>query len=447
MAADDSALPVGDSVINLEKLKPVTIAERISIVDILRGFALLGILVINIEAFALPSVVIMNPLLVGGSTGIDLFIWKVDTLFFFEKMMSLFSMLFGGGLILMTARAELKNPKFAGFYYRRLMWLLMFGLIHAYLLWWGDILVPYAVCGLLLYPMRRVSTRGLILTGTFLLLLGVLVGIGAGAAMGYLRDEAVNAQELLDQGEAISAQQQSMVTSWNEVQESNLMGPAAVESEAEAFKGDLSTVYQKRAELSLMMHSQALPFYIFWRVMGLMFLGMGLMKSGFFKAEMQTRTYVIWLITAYIVGLSLVWVGMQENLANDFDFVHHLMLSSQLNAVGSVFMAIGHVSLLILIYKMGWLTGFLKRLQAVGRMAFSNYIFHTLVFTTIFYAGLGFGLFMEFNRSTLIFFVIAMWIVQLIVSPIWLKHFRYGPLEWLWRSLTYWKRQPMKVEG
>lgn len=446
MSAEESALPASEIATPTGQLQPVTIQERISIVDILRGVALLGILVINIEAFALPSVVIFNPLAVGGASGLDLLIWKFDTLFFYEKMMALFSMLFGGGLILMTARAEKINPQFGSFYYRRLLWLLLFGLIHAYLLWWGDILVPYAITGLFLYPLRRVSSRTLFIIGTGLVLLGALISVGGGASMGFLRDTAVTAQEKLDNGEEISAQEQSMLEAWNEI-ENSMMGASSVEKEFEAFQGDLSTVHQKRVELSMIMHLQAFPFYIFWRVFGLMLLGMGLMKSGYFKGEYRLRTYVILAAVFYFFGLAIVASGMESNLEHEFDLIHHLMVGSPLNAIGSVLMAIAHASLIIIIYKKGWLTGFLKRLQAVGRTAFSNYILHTLVFTTIFYAGLGFGLFGQFQRSQLIFFIIPMWVLQLILSPIWLKHFRYGPLEWLWRSLTYWKRQPMKVKA
>ncbi|MEZ5357677.1 MAG: DUF418 domain-containing protein [Candidatus Zixiibacteriota bacterium] len=447
MTADESALPASDIAAPVEHLQPVTVKERISAVDILRGFALLGILVINIEAFSLPSIVIFNPLAHGGATGLDLLIWKFDTLFCFEKMMALFSMLFGGGLILMTARAEQINPNFKGFYYRRLMWLLVFGLIHAYLLWWGDILVPYALCGLLLYPMRKKSPRALIIVGICFILFSAAIGIGGGSMMGYVRDSATEAQKKLDAGESISALEQSMLRSWTQVEESDMMGERAVASEIEAFQGDLSSVHQKRVQLSSMMHLQSIPFYIAWRILGLMFVGMGLMKCGFLKGELQLRTYVIWAIVGYIIGLSIVWYGMQTNIDNNFDLIHHLTTGAPLNAIGSVFVAIANASLVIIIYKLGWLTWLLKRLQAVGRMAFSNYIFHTLVFTTIFYAGLGFGLFAHFNRSTLIWFVIGMWVFQLYISPIWLKHFRYGPLEWGWRSLTYWKRQPMRVRA
>src|SRR6185437_13276031 len=113
---------------------------------------------------------------------------------------------------------------------------------------------------------------------------------------------------------------------------------------------------------------------------------------------------------------------------------------------GSVMVALGHVGALLLIYKAGMLTWLTTRLAAVGRMALSNYLTHSIVCTTIFY-GYGFGLFGTINRTGLAAIVLAIWIFQLIISPIWLEHFRFGPAEWLWRSLTYWRLQPVRIEA
>ena len=149
---------------------PVAPAERIRSVDILRGFAVLGILVVNIDFFALPMKVLFNPAIAGGFSGINLLTWKLNNVFFLQKMMAVFSMLFGAGLILMYNRAESTQGKFAGVWYRRISWLLLLGLLHGYLFWYGDILFMYAFCGLILYLFRRRSPRALIIVSMVFLL-------------------------------------------------------------------------------------------------------------------------------------------------------------------------------------------------------------------------------------------------------------------------------------
>ena len=145
--------------------EPVRATERIGSVDILRGLAVLGILVINIEFFALPNAIYFNPKIAGGFSGLNFLSWKFGYLFFLQKMMAIFSMLFGAGLILLGKRAVSSGKKFKGIYYRRIFWLLLIGAVHAYFFWYGDILFTYAICGLILYPFRRRSAGLLIILG------------------------------------------------------------------------------------------------------------------------------------------------------------------------------------------------------------------------------------------------------------------------------------------
>ena len=135
--------------------RPVAAAERFFAVDVLRGFALLGILAMNIVGFGWPEAAYGDPFRGGGFEGLDRGVWFVNHMFFEAKMMTIFSMLFGAGLVLMDQRAEKRGAKIRGVYYRRILWLLVIGLIHSYLIWWGDILVLYAECGLFLYFFRN----------------------------------------------------------------------------------------------------------------------------------------------------------------------------------------------------------------------------------------------------------------------------------------------------
>ncbi|MFH2055467.1 MAG: DUF418 domain-containing protein, partial [bacterium] len=205
-------------------------------------------------------------------------------------------------------------------------------------------------------------------------------------------------------------------------------------------------IFKHRAPTSLMMQTQAFIGMTLWRTLGLMLLGMGLMKLRFFSAQLSLGFYSYFGAACYVVGLLLVGTGIDRLILHDFDIIAKNGGDGLFNYVGSILVALGHVSVIMICCKLG-LVGWLKeRFAAVGRMAFSNYIFHSLVFTTIFY-GYGFGLYAKVDRVSLWGFILAMWLLQLWLSPLWLTYFRSGPLEWLWRSLTYRRWQPFRVRS
>jgi uncharacterized protein len=423
---------------------PVSPTERVSSVDVIRGVALLGILGMNIYAFALPWVAYNNPLAYGATSGIHFGTWVFTHLFFDLKFMAIFSMLFGAGLVLMHQRAEALGRPFAGVYYRRMLWLLIIGAVHAYLLWFGDILFPYAVCGLVLYPFRRRSARFLIILGMILLLIGLGLQLSGGYFFSFARQQAAEAKAALAAGETPTELQSQMKESWDQLSVAFKPSEENIAEQIEAYRGGYGQNLSRRVPMVIMMHMQALPFMLFWRIAGMMLLGMGLMKLGVFAATRSTRFYSGWLVAGYVIGLVLVYSGMQQNLAHDFDFVFTWKTGNTFNYVGSLFVALGHISVVMLICRTGVLAGLRRRLGAVGQMALSNYLLHTILLTPIFY-GFGLGLFGRIDRFWLMFFVVGVWIIQLLISPAWLKHFRFGPAEWIWRSLTYWRRQPMRI--
>ena len=426
------------------QLGPVSGRERLQSVDVLRGFSLLGILVINIYFFALPSGVYFDPTIAGGFTGVNLLTWKTSHLFFLQKMMAIFSMLFGGGLILMHDRAETAGKSFRGIYYRRIVWLMIFGLAHGFLFWHGDILFTYAVCGFLLYLFRRRSPRTLIIWAAVFLSLGILIQVGSGMQFERLRAAARQFEAAEASGAEITPELSAVVQMWEETKSYFVPTPGEVAEEVEAYRGNVSEVMAYRAPKTLMMQTQAMVFMVFWRAMGLMLLGMALMKLGVFSAKRSTRFYVICMIAGYGIGVPLAYYGASQLIAHSFDFIYGFKIGYHFNYIAGVLVSLGHVGLVMLAFRsglLGWLT---RRLAAVGRMALSNYLMHTIICTTIFY-GYGLGLFNRIDRFGLMAFVLAIWIFQLIISPVWLRHFRFGPAEWLWRSLTYRRRQPMRI--
>src|SRR5437879_2843540 len=181
---------------------PVAPAERVMAVDVLRGVALLGMLPMNIVAFAWPFTAYFDPIAGGGFEGLDRVIWIGCHIVFDQKMLTIFSMLFGAGLVLMGERAEARGRSLTKVYYRRVLWLLAIGMMHAYLIWDGDILVTYAQCGLLLYLFRRWSPRGLIVLGSILVVVPVMVGSVASFAIEFVRDTAAAAAAAEKAGQA-----------------------------------------------------------------------------------------------------------------------------------------------------------------------------------------------------------------------------------------------------
>ena len=158
------------------------------------------------------------------------------------------------------------------------------------------------------------------------------------------------------------------------------------------------------------------------------------------------RFYITCILAGYGIGLPIVGFGARELIEHDFDFIYLFSGGGLYNYGGGVLVAGGHIGAVMLLRKSDLLGGLKKRLAAVGRMAFTNYLMHSGISTTIVY-GYGFGLFGRIGRFDLMGFVLGIWILQLTVSPIWLQHFRFGPLEWLWRTLTYGSVQPLRLKG
>lgn len=402
---------------------PVAATERIASIDVLRGVALLGILVMNIPFFALSYYGFMRPQVLGGFEGIDYAAWLGSHLFFDMKMMSIFSMLFGAGLMLMADRADQRGTSAAGVYYRRLGWLALIGLAHAYFLWYGDILFSYAVCGLVLYPARRLPTAALLAIGVALITLGILISVAFGGLFAFLRD-------------AQPAEWDKVYVQFNPTEQ-------MLADERAAMLGSYAQYAPHNIGHALEMHLKMMPMFGVWRVAGLMFLGMAFYKSGFLTGGRTRGTYLGATLAGFGLGVPLVWIGASRLVRTDFDPVDLFLLNWHFNGVGSVLVAVGWIGLVHLLLQIGVPRFISGSLGAVGRMALSNYLMQTLICTTLF-CGWGFGLWGSLSRFELLGVVAAVWAVQLVASPIWLSRLRFGPAEWAWRSLTYWKLQPMR---
>jgi len=422
---------------------PVADSHRIATLDVIRGVALMGILVVNMEFFALPMSVYFNPASWGGFEGFSKTYYIIESTVFFNKMMSIFSMLFGAGIALMFHRFEQSGRKFGGIHYRRMLWLMLIGLVHAYLLWYGDILFSYALCGMLLFLFRRKTPRTLIIWAVVFMIISSGIQLGAGFGLGQLQSayEKAKSGELTE--EEIGPSAMAQINQWEEVEAQFDPPVEKIQEEIDAYQGGFASCFEMRAPQSVGMQTSAFFFFVLWRVMGVMLLGMALLKMGFLAAEKSKRTYWTTAAIGYGIGLPLVIYSDMQTLG-EFDVMTFFVHQGLFFEPGSTLVSLGHLSLIILICKAGVLTWLRERFAAAGRMALTNYLMQTVLCTTLFY-GYGGGLFGEVERAWFGPIVLAVWAVQLAWSKPWLDRYKFGPVEWLWRSLTYWKRQPMQA--
>ena len=423
---------------------PVLSTERISSLDVIRGFALMGILLMNVIGFGLPYAY-SDPTNIGGADGLNLFAWQTNALLFEGTMRGLFSMLFGAGVVLMTGRAEARGDgiRVADIYFRRNLWLIVFGVVHAWLLLWtGDILYIYGIAGLFLFSFRNVQPRTLIVLGVL-----VLATVTAKDFREHLNTTAAfgewqSAQSILDSGGELDEEQQAAVDDWEEKLEDAHPPEEKIYKMIDEHQGHYFDNIAANAEGIVQRQSYGLYMYSFWDAVGMMFIGMALLKLGVLNAARSTRFYVALIVFGYGIGVSVNYYEMRLLMDNNFSVMAFSQSRLTYDA-GRLPVTLGHVGLVMLICKQGWMRWLTFRISTVGRMALTSYVTHTVICILVF-TGVGFALFGELRRFELYYVVFGIWVFQLIVSPIWLKYYRFGPLEWLWRSLTYKKRQQMR---
>jgi uncharacterized protein len=391
----------------------VATGERIVSLDVLRGFALLGILIMNVQSFAMPEAAYFNPAAWGDLTGANRWVWIIGHVVADQKFMAIFSMLFGAGIVLFAERLESRGVRAAPLHYRRTFWLLVIGLLHAYLVWSGDILVTYAFCSALVFVVRRRSARALLAAGLTLLAAGSAISVLSGLSLPYWPADEV----------------ESLMRDWHPT-------AAQVQPEVDAYRGSWGEQMAARVPGALGLQTVAFVFVLGWRAAGMMLIGMALYRWGVLSAQRSLRVYRILGLVGFGVGLPLIIAGLRRNFAEGWSLEYSMFLGSQFNYWGSVFVALGWMALVVGITRAGVLTRVQKRLAAVGRMALTNYLLQSVLATLVFY-GHGLGLFGSVSRLGQLAVVLAIWALQLIASPLWLARFRFGPVEWAWRSLTY----------
>jgi len=402
---------------------------RISTLDFIRGVAVLGILATNILQYAqLPGAHRWLKLIGEPSLG-DKLLWLLNFLFVDGKLRGLFAMLFGAGLVLFMDRAKAKGARPYWLQYRRLFWLGLFGLFHYYVLFEGDILFHYALLGMIAVLLVRLPAKPLLFAG--MLLYCADSYFASQDLGGWARDEHRILAEPASNPERVKffAEQDKFVAD------------AQAEGRVLAM-GSLPQIVAYRAT-----HYWPEPFtsvvYLVMDSLACMLVGAALFRMGFFSGSWNRKKMIRWGSVGIVASIAMaaplaVWVW-----AADFPQGLNMFVFYGPSHVIRLPMILGYAAILVAMTPVRTATGLGKRLSAAGRMAFTNYLGASAVMAVIF-QGWGLGLFGHFMRPGMELFVLFGWALMLVCSPWWLARFRYGPLEWLWRCLTYWRLFPLR---
>lgn len=429
---------------------PTSQSERIVIIDSLRGLALLGILLMNIPYFALPDPSADN-LTVRQELGtINQPVWYFINWFMEGSQRAIFSMLFGAGIILFITRLEkrMEGMMPAEYFIRRQLWLLVFGLANAFvLLWAGDILFQYAIAGIIVFVFRRLKVKYL------------LVAAGVCLLLMTIREnrDFYQQKKVISKGEAIAGIDTTKVK-LNDQQKEELGAMTGFKEKGDSanlqkemqknlrqVRGSYAELYENISSLSARLEFYY-TYYGLWDVLLFMFIGMAFFKAGILTGNASVKIYWWLFVIGLVAGLVISYFRLQPQFMYKFNQFNYTKNGSfEYYEISRTLRSLGIFGLIMLLYKSGWFKWLFALMRPVGQMAFTNYLAQSLICGIIFY-GVGFGMYGQLQRYEIYYVVLGVWIVEITWSHIWLRYFRFGPLEWLWRSLTYWKKQPLRKE-
>jgi uncharacterized protein len=430
----------------VDQLLPVRTSERIASLDVLRGVSLQGILLLNITAFGLVFEAYDDPTVQGGAEGLDLVVWIINNMFFEGTMRAMFSMLFGVGMVLMTMRMEKRGGgiEIADIYYRRTILLILFGMFHAYfLLWVGDILYAYGLFGLLLFPLRKFKPNQLIIGAALLTLMGV--------TFEYCQyKKNIKNFHLYEQAKTYSSPSdvppeiQQGSEAWETFVGKKKPEPEEIQRNVDKMHGSYISMVLALASDNRMMQTVYNYTYNPFDVLPMMLLGIALYRLRVVTAKLRIRAYLTMAAIGYAIGLSINYYETMLLINSNFA-VQALAQAGVTYHLGRIALAFGHIGAVMIFCKLPIMNLLKRSLAAVGKMTLTNYVMDSVI-CGILFTGVGFSLYGQLQRHELFYIAICIWIFKMIASPLWLKFFLFGPLEWLWRSLTYMNIQPIKKE-
>jgi len=416
-------------------LSPIDSGERITALDLMRGVVLCGILLMNINQFGLAHAY-SDPTVAGGYEGWNLYTWITTSMLFEGTMRGLFSLLFGVGMFILLDRMEQREAgiKGADIYFRRLIWLLLFGVIHGYLLIWaGEILYNYALMGFLVYSFRRLPPKSLTLIALVLFSIGSFWNFMEYKSKKNMLEQVEQAAIFIAEGKPLDREMESAVKEWEQVQEER--SPEAISYYNESMRRGYFDVVAFNAAAVFKWKTYGPYRYDLWDILSMMLLGIALFKWKVFTGKKSNRFYLIMATIGYAIGLTVNYFETTHIINSNFSYLSFFETQATYD-LGRVSTCFGHIGVIMLFSKLNVLHWLKHAISCVGKMALTNYLMHSVICAFVF-TGIGFGLFGALERYELLYVVFGIWVVQLIYSPIWMKYFHFGPAEWLWRRLSY----------
>jgi len=395
-----------------------TSSGRVASIDVLRGVAVLAMAVANVPSFATVYAARANPTAYGTLEGADWWAWLVSYVLIDGRFTAIFGVTFGAGIAILTERYERAGLRVAQIHYRRMAALLGIGLVHAYLLWYGDFLVCLALCGCVAFMYRDMPPRKLFVIGILIMAVATLVAIQAAWTM----------------------------PSWSVEQMARLRhfwAPTAedLHHEINAYRGGWFAQMSQRVPAAVTSETLAFAGRWFWQMTGLMLIGMSVYRLGILHAAWSAKFYGTVALVGFGVGIPLVLSGVRANFASGWELRRAMVLDGTVNYWGGFLVGAAWVAVVMLVCRLGVR---LRAVASVGRLALSNYLLQSVLFTTVFY-GHGLGRFAGIGRAGQLIIALAVSALGLVVSVVWMRYFTVGPVEWLWRSVTLGRRIPARA--
>ena len=407
--------------------------ERIESIDVLRGFALLGILIMNISSFAMPSMAYFSPV-VYDINPLNHIIYSITHIIADQKFMAIFSMLFGASTILFINSVKKRGKSPFLLFYSRNFWLLILGWIHSSYLWYGDILFIYALCAFLLFFFKNITPKKQFILGCLIYLIPTFSNY---ATYEYVID-------YLDQ-----AEKDVIIKHWNPSNE-------VLQQELDAYRGSYEKQVQHREQMWSSNNENndssgdigggilglSILIDLFSRSFGMMLIGMACFSWGVFSNALTKSFYKKLMIYGLGIGLPLSMIGLFFNYSFDWDWKYIQFLGRSPNNIATPLIAFGYIGIIMLWIRKGIFRNLQEKLRTIGKTALTAYLIQTVIATFIFY-GIGLGLFGYVNRAYQLAIMFLIWFVLLILCPRWLSKYQFGPVEWIWRMLTHIKLIPL----
>jgi uncharacterized protein len=294
--------------------------------------------------------------------------------------------------------------------------------------------------GMFLFPFRHAQPARLLALGMALLLAGAGGYIYESRQAVELHRQATEAEACEARGETAPPELAQALEAWNQKLEFMQPSQESKEDHVAAIQGGYWSAFKHRAAMVYWMHSEFHYRFAYFDVLSMMFIGMALLKWGVFQAGLPVRVYLLMVLLGYGIGLPVNWYETATLARDNFSLVTNYRLGVTYD-LGRIATVTGHIGLVMLFCRSGWLPRLRTALAAVGRLALTNYLMQTVITSTVF---VGLAQFGRWERHQLYFLVLGIWVLQLVASPLWLRRYEFGPAEWVWRSLIYWRRQPLK---